>query len=112
MAQSNEKLNQLFDKKWIIKSYVIEGQIFPANDVKPGNYTVFYKDSFAKSKDGGITHLSNWKYDSDKNTITLFSNDSEETTEMEIITLSDSDFTWKTTNSSGMTMKIQMVIQE
>ena len=42
MAQSGDTLNKLFDKKWVITTYEIAGQKFPATDHgKEEDFTIF-----------------------------------------------------------------------
>lgn len=109
MAQTEDKLNALFLKKWSISTYEIAGQKFQATDFGSDDYTLFYPDYKVKSLDRGIVTLSNWRYDGEKNYLTLFSDHVEETTEMRIITLTENEFVWETTNPEGFTMKIYMV---
>ena len=109
MAQSEEKINKLFDKKWAISTYEIAGQNFPATDVGKDDCTFFYPDHSLKSIDHGITTLSKWKYDATKNSMTLYSENVKVTTEMKILNLTDNEFDWETTNPEGMTMTIHMI---
>ena len=109
MAQSEEKINKLFDKKWAISTYEIAGQNFLATDVGKDDCTFFYPDHSVKSIDLGITTLSKWKYDATKNSMTLYSENVKVTTEMKILSLTDNEFVWETTNPEGMTMTIHMI---
>ena len=109
MAQSKEKINKLFDKKWAITTYEIAGQKFPATDHGKDDCTIFYADHGVKSIDHGITTLSKWKYDATTNSMTLYSENMNVTTEMKIFSLTDNEFVWETTNPEGMTMTIHML---
>ncbi|MES2138379.1 MAG: hypothetical protein V4511_01635 [Bacteroidota bacterium] len=109
MAQSEEKINKLFDKIWSTKTYEIGGQNFPATDVGIDNGTIFYADHGVKSLDNGIATLSKWKYNATQNSLTLYSENVEETTEMKISVLTETEFVWETTNPEGLTMIIHML---
>lgn len=102
----DEKL--LCDKKWIISEYNIAGRIFPATGIKLGDHTIFFQDHTVKSKDGGLILNSKWKFEESTNTITLFSENDETKTNMEIINLSIDTFEWKTTNPEGIEMIVKM----
>ena len=108
MAQSENNLTKLIDKKWVIKTYEIGGQNFPATDVGKDDYTMFFQDHNVKTVDHGITMLSKWKYDSEKNTLTLYSEKVAVTTEMKIYTLNENELVWQTINPEGMTIVIHM----
>ncbi len=109
MAQTEEKINKLFDKKWVITTYEIAGQNFPATDVGKDDCTIFYADHRVKSIDHGITTLSKWKYDATRNSMTLYSENVNVTTEMKIFSLAENEFVWETTNPEDMTMTIHML---
>ena len=109
MAQSEEKISKLFDKKWTITTYEIAGQKFPATDVGKEDCTVFHADHSVKSIDRGITTLSKWKYNSVKKSVILYSENASITTEMKILSLTENEFVWETTNPEGMTMTIHML---
>ena len=96
MAQTEDTLNKLFDKKWTIKTYEIGGQNFPATDIEKGDCTIFYPDHNVKSIERGITSLSKWKYDTKQNSLTLYSEGIKETTEMKIYILNEKEFVWQT----------------
>lgn len=108
MAQTEDTLNRLFDKKWTIKSYEIGGQNFPATDIENVDCTIFYADHNVKSIDHGITNLSKWKYDTAQNMLVLYSEGIKETTEMKIYILNETEFVWQTNNPEGMIIKIHM----
>ena len=109
MAQSEEKINKLFDKKWAISTYEIAGHNFPATNVGKDDCTFFYTDHSVMSIDHSITTLSKWKYDATKNSITLYSEKVTVTTEMKILSLTENEFVWETTNPEGITMTIHML---
>lgn len=109
MAQSEEKINKLFDKKWAISTYKIAGQIFQATNVGKDDCTFFYPDHSVKSIDHSISTLSKWKYDASKNSITLYSENVTVITEMKILSLTENEFVWETTNPECITMIIHML---
>ncbi len=108
MAQSENNLTELVAKKWMIKNYEIGGQNFPATNIGTDDYTMFYQDHTVKTIDHGITTSSKWKFDSLKNILTVYSEEVEVTTEMKIISVTESEFVWQTTNPEGITMVIHM----
>jgi hypothetical protein len=107
IAQSENNLTKLIDKKWVIEYYEIDGQDWPITDVEKDDYTVFYYDHSVKRVDYGITKLSKWQYDSAKNSVVL-SSDGEVSTEMRICSLNEDKLVWQTTNQKGMKVIIHM----
>lgn len=110
MAQTEDLLNKLFDKKWTVKTYEIGGQSFPSADDEKDDYTIFYIDHSVTSVNRGITILSMRKYDTIQSTLILYSKEVKEATIMKIEELNDTAFVWQTANPEGMMMKIHMSI--
>jgi hypothetical protein len=107
-AQSTEMIKNLIEKKWHIEAYEISGNSFPASDVKESDHTIFFADHTAKSVDYGLITMSKWKYDQEKNTITLYSDSTEVTSVLKILVLNENEFVWETTNPENITMTIHM----
>lgn len=91
MAQSNEKLTDLFGKKWKFKQYEIEGQIVPPEDKEKDDYILFNADHSTQSRDRGVIHVSKWKYNPEKSMLTLCLENSEEGEEMKIVLLNEKE---------------------
>ena len=111
MSQSEEKLSKLFDKRWTVETYEIDGRKFPATDIGKDDCTIFYADHKVKSIDGGIILSGKWKYDPTLEIVTLFSDSTNETTEMKIYTITNEELVSQITTSEGLIMKIYMVNQ-
>ena len=108
MADLEKNIKKLFGKKWQITKFEIAGQDLPPSDEETGDYTEFHADHKVKSVNRGRTILSKWKTGSTDNTIILYTETSKETTEMEIVKLSDKTFVFKNINPEGILLTIHM----
>jgi hypothetical protein len=105
-----KRIDQLFNKKWHIATYEIEGQSIPPPDGDKDDFTIFLSDNSVKTVNRKRTIVAKWEYDMTANSIKLYPENSNETTEMKIFHLNDEEFVWETTNPEGLTTTIHMSI--
>lgn len=107
----SELTSKLLNKEWVIKSYEINGKYYRAKDVDKEGYVVFGNDS-VKTVKKDVVQNSNWKYDSARKYLTLYSDGNHKKSEMKVVVITDKQLVWETTNAKGERIKVFMFAKE
>jgi hypothetical protein len=107
-GQTIIEIEKLFHKKWEIEKFEI-GEHKSQNDGSFKDiYMIFNPNNTGKGKDKGSKHRFNWEYNSENQSLTTLSKKSNERSTMKILSISESEFIWESTNTEGLLMKVTM----
>jgi hypothetical protein len=108
IAQSEDLLNKLLDKKWIITAYEVKGTNTPIPYTAGESYMVFNSDLTVKGKNMGVDNPGTWVFDPKENALILTKVKEKEKTIMKVNRLNEKEFIWESTTPAGMTMIVYM----
>jgi hypothetical protein len=96
-AQTEEKINFLFERKWKIKSIEVAGQNISPSNINKDDYTQYFIDHTVKNFISGNTAVRQWKYDDTLNTLTIYSDKDNTSTILKILKLNQTEFIFEST---------------
>ena len=107
LSQQNCIMCNVFDKKWKLENYEVDGYNLPPDTVNKG-YVIFFKDHTLNSVDRGLTIKSKWTYNDAERTIILSSDTTDQKGIMKIITLTENSFVFQTMTGDSSNIIVHM----
>ena len=108
-AQETENFEKLIVNNWLLKSFEVNGQIFPPKEKNKNDRMVFYSDKSAESISSDKVQKGTWSYDKNSQVIKVIDNNSKFDMRLKLISITSSECVLELENPEGTFVRLHMI---
>ncbi|MBE0393881.1 lipocalin family protein [Flavobacterium sp. PL002] len=107
-AQETENVETLLVNEWTLKSFEVNGQIFPPRERNKNDKMIFNSDKSAESISTNQVQKGTWSYDKTSQIILVVDEKNKFDMQLKLITITKSECTLELENPKGTFVKLNM----
>ena len=109
-AQETENFEKLIINNWSLKSFEVNGQIFPPREKNKNDRMIFYSDKTAESISSDKVQKGTWSYDKISRIITVIDQNNKFDMKLKLISVTSSECVLELENPADTFVRLNMVI--